>query len=385
MPVDTVDMEISLAGAVSAVARRVRMIASVTLAAAGISAAVVMLLPVYYSAETVIMPPQPEQPMQSMLMGSLSGLGGLGGLGAMGGGGGSALFRNPGELYVGLLKSRTIADTVIAQFQLKSLYRKETMVDTRKSLARLTTIETGKDLLIYVRVEDREPARAAAMANAYVDELHRQNSRLALTSAGQRRLFFEERVHKETEALTEAEAAMRNMQQASGLVYPAGQSEALLRSIAQIRAEIASREVAAQAMRLYAAPQNPQLRANQEEVSALHAQLEKLEKTGDGAGDSLLPARGIPQAALDYLRKARDLKYHETLFGLLSQQAEAARLDEARESPLVQVVDRAEPPDKKSWPPRAFFVILAATLAALAASAIALFQARRAGGVYARF
>ena len=382
MPVETGELEISLTDALRTVARRIRMIAAVTLAAAGIGAAVVMLLPVSYTAEAVILPPQPDQPAQSMLMGSLSGLSSLG---LLGGAGGSALFRNPGELYVGLLKSRTVADVLIAQFKLKGLYRRKTMVDTRKRLASRTTIETGKDLLIHVRVEDAEPARAAAMANAYVDELHRQNSRLALTTAGQRRLFFEERVRKEKDALADAEAALKNMQQESGLVYPAGQSEALLRSIAQLRAEISSREVQAQAMRLYAAPENPQLRANQEETSALHAQLDKLEKTGEGAGDPLIPARRIPEAALEYLRKARDLKYHETLFELLSQQAEAARLDEARQSPVVQVVDRAEPPDKKSWPPRTFFVMLATALAAIAACAVALFQGRRAGRGYARF
>lgn len=382
MPVATPEFEVSLTDAFSAVARRIRMIAAVTLAAAGIGAAVVMLLPVYYTGETVIMPPQPDQPAQSMLLGSLSGLSSLG---LLGGAGGSSLFRNPGELYVGLLKSRTIADILISRFQLKGLYRKKTMVDTRKRLANRTTIETGKDLLIHVRVEDGDPERAAAMANAYVDELHRQNSRLALTSAGQRRLFFEERVRQEKDALVDAEGALKNMQHATGMVYPAGQSEALLRSIAQLRAEIASREVQAQAMRLYAAPENPQLRAIEEQTSALHAQLDKVERTGGGAGDSLIPARKIPEAALEYLRKERDLKYHETLFALLSQQTEAARLDEAKESPVVQVVDRAEPPDKKSWPPRVFLVALTAALAAIAACAVALFQARRAGGGYARF
>jgi len=382
MPVHTDELEISLTDALTALARRIRMIAAVTLAAAVVSAAVVILPPVTYLAEAVILPPQPDQPAQAMLMGSLSGLSSLG---LLGGAGGSALFRSPGELYVGLLKSRTIADVLIAQFHLQGLYRKKTMVDTRKRLASRTNIETGKDLLIHIRVEDLDPARAAAMANAYVDELHRQNSRLALTAAGQRRLFFEESVNKEKDALTEAEAAMKNMQQASGLVYPAGQSEALLRSIAELRAEISMREVQAQAMRLYAAPENPQLRANQEETSALHAQLDKLEKTGEAAGDPLVPARKIPEAALDYLRKARDLKYHETLFELLSQQADAARLDEARESPVVQVVDRAVPPDKKSWPPRTFLVALATALAAIAACAAALLQARRAGEGYARF
>src|ERR1035441_860591 len=140
MPVDTEELEISLTDALGTVARRIRMIAAVTLAAAVVSAAVVMLLPVTYTAEAVILPPQPDQPAQSMLLGSLSGL--SGGLGLLGGAGGSSLFRNNGEVYVGLLKSRTIADAVIAQFNLKGLYRKKTMVDTRKSLARRTTIRS---------------------------------------------------------------------------------------------------------------------------------------------------------------------------------------------------------------------------------------------------
>src|ERR1035441_8183777 len=129
MPVETGELEISLTYALRTGARRIRMIAAVTLAAAGIGAAVVMLLPVSYTAEAVILPPQPDQPAQSMLMGSLSGLSSLG---LLGGAGGSALFRNPGELYVGLLKSRTVADVLIAQFNLKGLYRRKTMVDTRK-------------------------------------------------------------------------------------------------------------------------------------------------------------------------------------------------------------------------------------------------------------
>src|ERR1035437_3162553 len=147
MPVETGELEISLTDALRTVARRIRMLAAGTLAAAGIGAAVVMLLPVSYTAEAVILPPQPDQPAQSMLLGSLSGLSGLG---LLGGAGGSSLFRNPGEMYVGLLKSRTIADAVIAQFNLRGLSGKKTMVDPRKSLARRTTIETSKDLLIHV-------------------------------------------------------------------------------------------------------------------------------------------------------------------------------------------------------------------------------------------
>jgi len=382
MPVDTEEREVTLGDAVHALGKRIRTIAAVTLAAAAISAGGVMLLPVTYTAEAVILPPQPEQPAQSMFLGSLAGLGGLGLLGESGA---ASLLRNPAQMYVGVLRSRAVADAVIARFRLRDLWRKKTMVDTRKRLERHTTIEVGKDSLIRIGVEDPDPQRAAAMANAYVDELHRQNSRLALTAAGQRRMFFEERVRQEKEALDAAEGALKDTEQASGLVSPAGQSDALLRSIAQVRAEISIRDAEAQAMRLYAAPENPQLRGIEEETAALRGQLDKLERTGEGAGNPLIPVRKIPETALAYLRHERDVKYHEALYGLLSQQAEAARLDEARESPLVQVVDHAEAPDKKSWPPRALLVMLATALAFIGVCAVVLMQAQRGIVRYARF
>lgn len=212
------ESEVSLLDVLATLAGRKRLIAGVALIGMAISAVVGFVLPPSYTAEAVILPPQPEQSSQSMLMGPFAGLSGLGGL--AGAGAASGLLRNPADVYIGVLKSRTIADHLIAKFQLQQLYGCKNLTDTRSRLARQTSITTGKDSLIRIQVDDYERTRAARMANAYVDELHQQNSRLALTSASQRRLFFEQQLVGEKNALADAEIALKNMQQTGGLVFP---------------------------------------------------------------------------------------------------------------------------------------------------------------------
>ncbi len=366
--------EVSLLEVAAVLGRRKGLIGGVTLAAMAVSAAVALMIPPSYTAEAVILPPQQDQSSQLLMMGSPAGLLGLGGLGSSLAGG---LWRSPADLYVGILKSRTIADALIAKFHLEQVYRLKTAIDTRKALAHHTTIAAGRDSLITVRVEDEDRTRAARIANAYVEELHAQNSHLALTSASQRRLFFQQQLADEKNALADSELAMKKMQQSSGLVFPSGQSETLMRAIGSLRGEIAAREVELQGMRTYATADNPQVRVLENTLAGLRQQLQKLEA---GSGDSLVvPARKIPETGLEYLRKMRDFRYHETLFELLAKQYEAARIDEARESPFVQVVDSAVVPDKKSWPPRKLFVFVGGVVAFFVVSLFALlrdYQAR---------
>jgi tyrosine-protein kinase Etk/Wzc len=234
----------------------------------------------------------------------------------------------------------------------------------RKRLERNTRIESGKDSLIRIRVEDRNAARAANLANPYVDELSQSNSRLAFTEAGQRRLFFEEQLTREKESLAEAEIGLRNTQQATGLVAPAGQAEALLRVDAQLHAEILSRETQLAAMKTFAADENPRLRIVTRELDALQAQLNQLERGDYKEGTLELPTGQLPEASLKYLRAMREMKYHETLFEVLSRLYEAAKLDEAKSATPIQVVDHAVTPERKSWPPRTL-LISAAILGAL--------------------
>jgi tyrosine-protein kinase Etk/Wzc len=269
-------------------------------------------------------------------------------------------MRSPADLYLGILGSRTIADALIARFRLQERYSAGTMTAARKRLAAKTRLTTGKDTLIRVAVEDGDPQMAAAMANAYVEELHRQNSRLALTEAASRRQFFEKQLETEKEALHQAEMALRQTQERTGVVQIASQVEASIRAIGQVRAEIAGREVALRSMAERVTERNPEYVRLATELQALRVQLRRLEQS-DGsraAGDSLIPTRAMPAAGIDYLRTAREVKYHETLLDLLTRQYEAAKVDEAKQAPVLQVVDQAAPPDQKSGPPRLMITLL---------------------------
>jgi uncharacterized protein involved in exopolysaccharide biosynthesis len=345
--------------------RRLLMLTAAVIAAV-VSGVIVFLIPVSYTAEAVILTPQQAQSSLSSFLGPLAGLApaaGISGLGLLSGLG----LRNPADLYVGVLESRTIADVLITKFKLKDVYRVPDYTRARKRLARNTRIESGKDSLIRIRVDDRDAARAAKLANAYVDELSDSNSRLALSEAGQRRLFYEDQLTKEKESLAEAEIGLRNTEQATGLVAPSGQADVLLRIGAQLHAEILSHQTQLAAMKTFAADDNPRLQIAKRQLDVLQTQLNQLERGDYKAGTLELPTGKLPEASLKYLRAVRELKYHETLFEVLSRQYEAARLDEAKSASAVQAVDRAVTPERKSWPPRAL-LILAAVVATLMVS-----------------
>jgi tyrosine-protein kinase Etk/Wzc len=367
--------EVSLAELFGLLYRRKRQLLRVSILTGLAVGVVVFLLPVSYTAEAVILTPQQAQSSLSSFLGPLAGLApaaGMSGLGLLSGLG----LRNPADLYVGVLESRTVADDLIKKFGLKDVYGSADYTRARKRLERNTRIESGKDSLIRIRVDDHDAARAAKLANAYVDELSRSNSRLALTEAGQRRLFYEDQLAKEKEPLAEAEIALRNTQQATGLVAPGGQAEAMLRIGAQLHAEILSGEAQLAAMKTFAAEDNPRLQIVKRELSVLQTQLNELERGEYKPGTLELPTGHLPEASLKYLRAVRELKYHETLFEVLSRLYEAARLDEAKSAAPIQVVDRAITPERKSWPPRTLLVLAAVTAAFLICAFRMLLQER---------
>jgi capsule polysaccharide export protein KpsE/RkpR len=178
-------------------------------------------------------------------------------------------------------------------------------------------------------------------------------------------------------ALAAAEDAMKKTQQQTGVIDVSGQTQVAITSLAQIRAQITAREVAIERLKMGATTQNPDLLQAQAEVAALRNQLTKLDNSPEGR-DPLVGASAIPQAGLNYIRSLRDLKYHDFLFELLSKQYEAARIDEGKAAPNVQVVDVAEPPDKKSGPPRSLIVFLGCFFAALIAGSVSYIQYDRA-------
>ncbi len=335
-----------------------RLIAYGVVAAALITSIITLLVPVTYTASTVILTPQTMPSSAAALLGELSSLGSLASLG------GDNQFKSPSDTFLGVLSSRSVADELIRRFDLQHVYRKRTLVDTRKSLANHTRIEVTKGWLIRISVEDHDVNRAAQLANGYVDALYRVNRQLALTTGSQKRLFLEQQLDAERVLLGQAEESFQKIQQKTGMIQLAGQTEITLRSIAQLRATISAKEIEMQMLRTTATEQNIRLQQMENEVGALKEQLAKAESSSTGGNDDyLIPAGRIPQTGLDYLRGARELRYHEALFEMLAKQYEAARLEEAKSPPLIQVIDKAIALDKKSWPPRALLVMMAGLVA----------------------
>jgi uncharacterized protein involved in exopolysaccharide biosynthesis len=323
---------------------------AVTLAGGVVALAIALLIPNTYTATALILPPAKPQSLSS----ALAGLGGMASVLAP-----SLSLKDPADMYIGILKSRSVGDDLIAQFHLQQVYDEKSKENTRRELDKRSSFSAGKDSLLYISVEDRDPKRAADLANAYIAGLNKQNDRLAITESAQRRLLYEREVEGERTALSKAEDVLRETQQKTGIVEVSSQAQVMIAAVAQVRAEIAMREVALQRLRTAATSQNPEVMGQETELASLRGQLSKLERGGAGqrSGDPLIPVANVPGAGLDYLRALREVKYHETLFEILSKQYEAARIDEAKESPVIQVVDYAIPPEKKSSPPRTAITI----------------------------
>ena len=309
-----------------------------------------------YTAQAVFLPPQ-TSPGSSMsqLMSQLGSMGSIGSIGGLAG------LKSPGDVYIGILGSRTVADELIQRFDLQRVYSAKKLSIAEKTLKGNSKFVAGKDTLVTISVSDRDPKRAADLANGYLDLLHEQNGRLALTEAAQRRLFFEQQLEREKDGLANAEVELKKTQEQTGLIIPSGQAQVEIESIAQIRAQITSRQVELAALKQSSTDQNPAVVRLQVEIAGLQQQLQKMQNdTAERQpGNIQLPTAKVPELALEYVRKQREVKYHEVLFELIAKQYEAARLDESREAPMLQVVDRAVIPDGKSGLPRTLLVLAA--------------------------
>ncbi|PJA81043.1 MAG: chain length determinant family protein, partial [Nitrospirae bacterium CG_4_9_14_3_um_filter_41_27] len=231
----------------------------------------------------------------------------------------------------------------------------------RRGLAdTLKARDDKKSGIITIGVEDKDPKRAADMANAFVEELKNMNKGLAVTEAGQRRLFFEEQLKDTKEALIKAEDSMEGFQERTGAIKIDEQAKAVIEGIANLRAQIAAKEVGLKVMRTYATPQNPDIQRAEEELRGMREQLGRLEtRSGGHNPDPLMPTGRIPALGTEYIRKLREFKYQEALYEILLKQYEAARLDEARDAAIIQVIEKAIPPEKRVKPKRKQMVMIA--------------------------
>jgi tyrosine-protein kinase Etk/Wzc len=358
--------EIDLLDMLIALARRKRLIAGATLGSVVVATIISFLIPNRYTATTKILPPQQAQSSAAMLMTQLAGSG-LGPLAALAGK--DLGLKNPNDIYIGMLKSRTVEDALIAQFDLSRVYRDEKISDMRKDLEKVSDIATSKEGLIEVSVEDKSPQRAAALANSYVDQLRKLTQRLAVSEASQRRLFFEREVEQAKGELAAAEFALKNTEQKTGMIHLDAQARAMIEAVGTLRAQIAAREVELQAMRSFATEQNPDIVLQERQVAGWREQLASLERQQtSGEGDPMVATAKIPAAALEYVGRYREVRYREIIFELMAKQFEAAKLDEAKEAAIIQIVDPAVEPDKKSSPKRALIIGVATAVAFVLAS-----------------
>jgi len=360
------DDQIHLLELLIVLAKHKRIVLGLPLLAALAAVVISLLMSNIYTGTTRILPPQQNASAASALLNQLGGA--LGGLGAAVGG--SIGLKNPNDLYIGMLKSRTVADNLIKRFDLNKVYRQELQSDTRTVLGGNTSILAGKDGIITIEVDDKDPKRAADLANAYVDELIKLTKVLAVTEASQRRLFFENQLLQTKDSLTAAEIAARQGLQKGGLAQVDAQGRSMVEVTARLRAQISAKEVQLGAMRTFAAEGNPELQRTQEELQALRRELARVE----GSSPIALVGKGETSggSGLDNLGRLRDVKYYEFLYELLAKQYELAKIDEAKDATVIQVMDPAIEPDKKSKPKRLQIVLLAA-VGALIAGILAAF------------
>jgi uncharacterized protein involved in exopolysaccharide biosynthesis len=332
-----------------ALAKRKKQLIWLPFGAAALTAAVSLAVPNVYSAGAKLLPPQQPQSGAAAL---LSQLGGVASAVA-----GTAGLKNPNDLYVGILKSRTVADRLIERFQLKKVYDTDSMERARSALEQNTTIAAGKDGLITIAVEDKNQELVAKVANAYVEELLNLTKTLAITEASKRRVFFERQFEITKNNLASAEAALKQALDSRGVISVDSDSRAMLETVGRLRAQVSAKEIQLNSMSAFVTAQNPEYKRVQEELASLRVELSKLENGRGDAEGNLTNASRENKSGLANIKLLRDVKYYQMLYELLAKQYEASRLEEAKDPSIVQVLDPAIQPEKKIKPKRALIVL----------------------------
>ena len=294
-------------------------------------------IPPTYTAKTQFLPPQQQQSSAAGMLASLGALGGLAGA--------ASGIKSPADQYVAFMKSVSVQDALIERFNLLEKYEAKLKTDARMILVGSARVASGKDGLISVEVDDINPKFAADLANAHVEELRKLLGRLAVTEAQQRRMFFEKQLAQTKDNLGKADLALKSSGINSSVLKssPASAVEA----VARLKAGISVQEVKLGTMRNYLTESSPDFKQALSELASLKSQLTKAEKEEPES-----------QGASDYVARYREFKYQETMFELFAKQFELAKVDESREGAVIQVLDVAEPPERKVKPKKAMIAII---------------------------
>jgi len=359
----SVEGEFSVLGLLTILARRKRFLLAVSFGSALVLGGIGFGLKPVYTASVLVIPPQQGSSSGAAALAQLSVLG-QGGLG----------LKSPVDMYVALMGGNNVLDAMIKRFDLAREYGAKHQFETRATLQSKVEIEANpKDGLIRLSLTDKDPARAAELANGYIEEFRKLSATLAISEAAQRRLFFEQQLEREKDRLSAAEEDLKRTEQTTGLVALDSQARTMIQSTANLRAEIASKEVQIAATSTYATTENPDLIVLNRELSELKSEL--VRTSGESGNQDLNVSSKLPQAGLEYVRKDREVKYQEMLFEILARQYESARLDEAKEGTPLQIADPATPPDHKSGPKRLYYILTGFGLGLSFGIVFVLFQA----------
>ena len=359
--------------------RRRRLLIRVVLIAFAMSIALALVIPKQYKSVAKIMPPD-QQSSGAMLLAAMASRGeGLGPLGALAG----SLLTNHSTtaLMEDLLKSGTVSGHLINRFDLEKLYHCRYRVDAAKKLARRTKIsDDRKSGVITLEVTDTDPVRARDMAQAYLDELNRLTIATSTSAARRERIFIEQRLASVEKDLEKAQLDLSEFSSKNSTIDIKEQTRATVDAGARLEGEMLAAQAELESLRQVYGDANVRVRETEARIATLKHELGEMAGSADtvsassnAVGELSPQLRQLPRLAVPYADLYRKVKTQETVFDLLTQQHELARLEEAKDIPVVSVIDAPGVPEKKSFPPRMLLVLLltAASVAAAVAWVLA--------------
>lgn len=348
-----------------------------------VSAVVAFFIPQRYDSTTRLMPPDSQSGSGVAMLAAMAGKSGLG----MGSMAGDLLgLRNSGALFVDILRSRTVEDRVVGRFDLRRVYGDRYWADARKRLeARTEITQDRKSEVITLRVSDRDPGRAAEMAEAYVEELDRVVAEVSTSSARRERIFIGQRLQAVKQELDQAARDFSQFASQNAAIDIPAQGKAMVEAAGRLQGELIASQSELEGLEQVYTANNVRVRSLHARVGELSKQLDKLggrrapagASPADAAGDaaSFPSIRQLPLLGVRWADLYRQTKIEETVYELLTQQYELAKIEEAREIPAVKILDAADVPEKKSSPHRLALVAIGMLLAA-SASALWILSAR---------
>ena len=330
-----------------------------------IVAALSFLLPRWYRATTTILPPGGEAlglGMASSLMGTASGFATSFSL---------PFMATPSDIMAAILKSRTVGEAVVKKENLLETYETESMENALRELFFRVSVNVTQEGLISLSYEDKDRIRAAKVANRFVEELDRINRETSASQAKNARIFIEERLAQTQKELTQAEENLREFKEENKTILLNDQMKAAIEKAADLKAQLVSSEIDVNVLSKTMSPSHPQIKSLRSRINEIKKQLEILESGNQKEGSEGktvldVPFAEVPALSLKLTRLAREVKIQEGVFALLTQQYEQYKIQETKDTPTIQVLDRAVPPERRAKPKRALLVGLSGILSIFA-------------------